>query len=127
MANSIHIIADFFNCPIDLLENGVDGEKILARTVNESGLSCILIRYHQFEPGGYTAAALLAESHMTIHTWPEHKSAQIDIFTCGSHEKAEKAYEVLRKILRPQKVSHKFLLRSLDKIEEKKPADFQAC
>jgi S-adenosylmethionine decarboxylase len=126
MANSIHIIADFFNCPIDLLNNGVDGEKVLARTVKESGLSCILIRYHQFEPAGYTAAALLAESHMTIHTWPEHNSAQIDIFTCGSHERAEKAYEVLKRILEPQKISQKILLRSLDKIEEKMPADLEA-
>ena len=38
---------------------------------------------HQFEPQGVTALALLAESHMSIHTWPENGYAAIDVFTCG--------------------------------------------
>jgi S-adenosylmethionine decarboxylase len=121
--DSIHIIADFCVCPVELLENGQKGEEIIWQTVKESGLSCILVRYHQFTPGGYTAAALLAESHLTIHTWPEHKSAQVDIFTCGSHAKAKHAYRILKRIMSPEKISEKLFIRSLDKIEEKKISD----
>ncbi len=116
MPNSIHIIADFSGCDINLLEAGSRGEEILAKTVSESGLTCILIRYHQFEPSGYTAAALLTESHITLHTWPEFKSVQIDIFTCGSHEKARSAYETLKKIFAPEKVAEQVLLRKLTEI-----------
>lgn len=114
--NSIHIIADFCNCPIELLESGVTGEKILERAVQESKLNSILIRHHQFTPSGYTAAALLTESHITLHTWPEHLSVQIDIFTCGNHDKAKKAYAVLKEIFKPEKLSEKILFRRLDEI-----------
>ena len=118
--NSIHIIADFQGCSKEHLVHAPEGEKILQQTVDESGLNCILIRYHQFEPQGYTAAALLIESHITMHTWPEHNSVQIDIFTCGSHGKALKAYEILKAILKPSDISDKILYRSLNKIIEEK-------
>jgi len=114
--NSIHIIADFSGCISDLLETSIKGEEILARAVAESGLSCILIRHHQFEPIGYTAAALLAESHITLHTWPEFNSVQIDIFTCGSHEKARLAYETLKRIFAPEKIAEQILFRKLTHI-----------
>lgn len=118
MPDSIHIIADFCDCPIELLETGVTGERLLAETVAESGLNCVLIRHHQFTPCGYTAAALLTESHITLHSWPEHFSVQIDIFTCGSHAKARKAYEVLKRLFSPGKVSEKILCRRLEEIIE---------
>ncbi|GAB4280316.1 MAG: adenosylmethionine decarboxylase [Candidatus Rifleibacteriota bacterium] len=114
--NSIHIIADFCNCPVNLLESGKVGEEILKRTVKESSLNSIFIRYHQFSPAGYTAAALLTESHITLHSWPEHKSVQVDIFTCGNHNKAKKAYEILKGIFLPGSFSEKILYRQLDKI-----------
>jgi S-adenosylmethionine decarboxylase len=38
---------------------------------------------HKFEPGGYTYIALLSTSHFSIHTWPEHSCAALDMFTCG--------------------------------------------
>jgi S-adenosylmethionine decarboxylase len=43
---------------------------------------------HQFEPQGLTGIVLLAESHLSIHTWPERGEAAIDIFTCGSRDSA---------------------------------------
>lgn len=118
MPDSIHIIADFCECPIELLESGITGEEILTRTVKESELNCVLIRFHQFAPSGYTAAALLTESHITLHTWPEHKSVQVDIFTCGSHEKARKGYEILKRLFKPGKISEKILCRRLEEIVE---------
>jgi len=116
MPEAIHIIADFAGCPSELLENSVKGEEVLTRTVKESELSCILIRSHQFSPSGYTAAALLEESHITLHTWPEHRSVQIDIFTCGSHERARKAYSTLKALFRPQNIAERILHRSLNQI-----------
>jgi len=116
MPEAIHIIADFAGCPAELLESGTKGEEVLAKTVKESELSCILIRSHQFSPSGYTAAALLEESHITLHTWPEHRSVQIDIFTCGSHDRARKAYSSLKATFKPQHIAERILHRSLNQI-----------
>ena len=116
MPDSIHIIADFAGCPCEMLERGARGEEILATAVKESQLSCILIRSHQFSPSGYTAAALLEESHITLHTWPEHLSVQIDIFTCGSHERARNAYNVLKRLFAPEHIAERILHRSLNQI-----------
>jgi S-adenosylmethionine decarboxylase len=119
MPNSIHILADFSGCQNNLLTSCLDGEKILLKAINDSGLSSILIKSHQFSPEGYTAAALLTESHISLHTWPEFKSVQIDIFTCGEHEKAEKAYQSLKKSFKPTNISEKILFRNLADIKER--------
>lgn len=116
MPDSIHIIADFSECPLEKLESGLTGEAVLAETVGKSGLNCILIKSHQFDPTGYTAAALLTESHITLHTWPEFLSVQIDIFTCGNHDKARKAYDVLKQLFAPRQISERILHRSLQQI-----------
>lgn len=116
--DSIHIIADFSGCRPELLERSHIGETILQQAIETSGLSCVLIRSHQFEPSGYTAAALLTESHITLHTWPEHLAVQIDIFTCGSHDKARKAYEKLKNEFNPGKIAEKILFRRLDSLAE---------
>ena len=114
--NSIHIIADFSGCKLELLKEGKSGKAVLAQAVKFSALNCVLIRYHQFDPCGYTAAALLTESHITLHTWPEHNSVQIDIFTCGSHEKAKLAYQKLKDLFCPQHVAEQILFRNLKTI-----------
>lgn len=52
---------------------------------------------HKFpRPGGYTYMALLSTSHFSIHTWPEHSSAAIDLFTCGDIE----AEEIMRYVIK---------------------------
>lgn len=53
--------------------------------------SLINIDCHKFHPQGLTAVAVLAESHVSIHTWPETNFAAIDFFTCGKHTKPDKA------------------------------------
>ncbi len=116
--DAIHIIADFSGCRPELLERSHSGEMILHRAIETSGLSCVLIRSHQFEPSGYTAAALLTESHITLHTWPEHQAVQIDIFTCGSHDKARKAYKKLKDEFSPDHVAEKILFRRLSSLAE---------
>ena len=116
--DSIHIIADFSDCRPEKLERSHTGEIILQQAIETSGLSCVLIRSHQFEPSGYTAAALLTESHITLHTWPEHLAVQIDIFTCGSHDKARKAYEKLKDEFNPGQIAEKILFRRLDSLAE---------
>ena len=91
---------------------------------DESFLRCILnnaaklanatvlnLMSNKFEPQGVTAIALLAESHLSIHTWPEARYSAVDIFTCGQNMKPEISCEYLIQSLMAQE----HLLRIIDR------------
>lgn len=80
-----HILFTLKGCPYDLLndESHIRNTLINAAKLCESTL--LDISSHKFLPHGVTAIALLAESHISIHTWPENGMAVCDVFTCGGH------------------------------------------
>ena len=71
------------------------GESIVKSAVKEVGLTNLGSRFHQFQPHGVTGFTLLAQSHISFHTWPEFGYAAVDVFTCGTTVRPEKAAEVL--------------------------------
>ena len=90
-----HLLFDLIDCPPDLLDDE-DFVRLSAwNAAKESKSELINISCHKFEPQGVTALAMLAESHLSIHTWPETGVAKCDIFTCGTKSKPEKAVEYL--------------------------------
>ncbi len=79
-------------------------ETALRRSVRATGATLIDIELHRFSPqGGVSAVAILAESHMSIHTWPETGFAAVDIFLCGRCD-AYQAIPVLREAFAPDSV-----------------------
>ena len=66
---------------------------------------------HQFQPQGVTGLALLAESHISIHTWPESGYAAVDVFTCGDHTMPEQACAILCSELQAKRHALKSFLR----------------
>lgn len=85
-------------------------ETALRRAVGETGAALLDIELHRFSPqGGVTAVALLAESHMSIHTWPETGFAAVDVFLCGRRD-PYRAIPALKEAFTPdrlQVVEHK--------------------
>lgn len=76
-------------------------EAALTRCVEVSGATLLNLHLHHFmENGGISGVAVLAESHISIHTWPERNYAALDIFMCGAAEPA-KAIPVLRAAFQP--------------------------
>lgn len=72
--------------------------------VTAAGATLLHIHLHHFTPnGGVSGVAVLAESHISIHTWPEYGYAALDVFMCGA-AKPHKAIDVLRKAFQPGKV-----------------------
>jgi len=66
---------------------------------------------HAFSPHGATGILLLAESHVSIHTWPEHRYAAVDVFTCGQWNSPRASVESIQKALKAGKVEVKSLRR----------------
>lgn len=78
-----HIICDFSHCSRDLLYEPERARLVFSRAVRESGLTVLDETYHAFAPHGFSCLLLLAESHASLHAWPEHGYIAIDLFTCN--------------------------------------------
>jgi S-adenosylmethionine decarboxylase len=70
-------------------------EEILVTAAKEANATVIESRFHKFSPFGISGVVVIAESHLTIHTWPEYGYAAVDIFTCGEVLKPETAANYL--------------------------------
>ncbi|MBD3398047.1 adenosylmethionine decarboxylase [Candidatus Micrarchaeota archaeon] len=112
MTMGTHLLVNMHGCPPGLLERAETVSIILNEVVAETKLTKLGENHHQFEPYGVTSVILLAESHISIHTWPEQEgSAAVDIFTCGDPKNADRAFEALKRKFRPTKVSTQKVVR----------------
>jgi S-adenosylmethionine decarboxylase len=78
-----HVIAELFNCDELHINNLKKVEEVMMAAAELSKATIIKPFFHKFSPYGISGVIIIAESHFTIHTWPEHGYAAVDIFTCG--------------------------------------------
>jgi len=105
-----HLLADLHGC------SGLDDAELIERMLRDAaqaaGATLLDIRLHRFGPGqGVTGVALLAESHISIHSWPEHGYAALDIFMCGRSHDLEAALGVVTQALSPTSISRQVVAR----------------
>ena len=99
-----HILFDLEGCSSDLLDDARHVRNSLFHAAILSNSKILKIDFHQFTPQGVTGFALLADSHISIHTWPEKGVAKCDIFTCSDRAKPEKAVEYLGEALEAEQI-----------------------
>ena len=121
MTIGIHILAEFYGVDSALLERVEAVQQILESSVVEAKLAKLHSHYHQFSPFGVTGFVLLAESHISIHTWPERNYLALDVFTCGKQGKAERAYRCLLKKFCPTRVEKIVKVRGSEQAEKTSP------
>ena len=78
-----HILFDLWPRDADLLKRSEPVRSILRKAVVRSGVRIVHTRFHQFEPHGFTGFFLIAESHVSVHSWVEEGWMAVDILSCG--------------------------------------------
>jgi S-adenosylmethionine decarboxylase len=94
-----HILAEFYNCNSNILNNVELIDQFMTEAATECGATVVTKTFHMFNPYGVSGVVVISESHLAIHTWPEHGYAAVDLFTCGDSCDPLVAYEYLKEKL----------------------------
>ncbi len=78
-----HVIAELWGCDVERLNNLDQIEQIFVEAALKSGAEVREVAFHKFAPQGVSGVVIISESHLTIHSFPEHGYASIDVYTCG--------------------------------------------
>ena len=90
-----HLLVELQDCNRELLDDlGFIREAMIQAAV-DCGATVLGESFHRFSPQGVSGVVVIAESHLSIHTWPEHGYAAVDVFTCGTSVTPETAAETL--------------------------------
>jgi spermidine synthase len=98
-----HVLADISGSTSPLLNDGQGLEELLAHAAQSAGATVLSRHHHAFAPHGVTAVVVLAESHVSIHTWPEWGGATLDAYTCGPAD-SERLVDIIIEGLAPDNV-----------------------
>ena len=100
-----HILFDLRGC---LFKNLLDEEEFIHDSLVNAAIVAkspyLKVETHKFEPQGVTGFAMLRDSHISIHTWPEYDLAKCDIFCCGEKAKPKEAIEYLHRRFKSKEV-----------------------
>lgn len=100
VSGKMHLLYDLWVADVTVLERVEAWQEVLRDAAVAAGATILHERFHQFEPYGMTGFLLLAESHISVHTWPEEGYAAVDVFTCGRMN-AQHVIDHLRTHLQP--------------------------
>ncbi len=106
-----HWLIEFSNCNPSQLSEVKTIEAILLEAAHRIKATVLSSSFHQFAPVGVSGVIIIQESHLTIHTWPEHHYAAVDIFTCGKSIEPQAGVEYLQKALEAVDVKMKYVER----------------
>ena len=120
VAVGFQILADLYGVDSDIISKADSVYPIVEEAVRAGNLTKISSDYYQFQPMGASGVVLLAESHLSFHTWPEHGLVTLDIYTCGDPKAAEMAFDYIVDQLRPDTMDCKRLRRGTSVTEEVK-------
>ena len=90
-----HLLIELQDCDKEVLNDLSFLRDAMVEAAIDCGATVLGESFHHFNPQGVSGVVVIAESHLSIHTWPEYEYAAVDIFTCGTSVEPEKAVEVL--------------------------------
>ena len=90
-----HLLVELRDCDPEILKDLSRVKEAMVSAAKEAKAPIIDVSFHEFNPFGISGMVVIAESHLSIHTWPEYGYAAVDIFTCGDVIKPEVAAHYL--------------------------------
>ena len=90
-----HMLLELYECNSEVLNSLQAVKNALVEAAQRAQATIVDVVFHEFSPFGISGVVVIAESHLTIHTWPEHRYAAIDIFSCGDTLKPADAAQFL--------------------------------
>jgi S-adenosylmethionine decarboxylase len=90
-----HLLVELYECDKEALNDLDLLRDIMIKAAIHCGAVVLGESFHRFSPQGISGVVVIAESHLSIHTWPEFGYAAVDVFTCGTSVDPEKAAELL--------------------------------
>jgi S-adenosylmethionine decarboxylase len=106
-----HLLVELHGCHPDSLKKVDVVKDILVGAARACGATIVDVTFHEFNPFGVSGVVVIAESHLSIHTWPEYRYAAVDIFTCG---------EVIRPELAVTYIASRFRCKAPSVVEMKR-------
>jgi S-adenosylmethionine decarboxylase len=112
MSNGIHLIVDVFDIKnVELLKTLDNIFQLANAIILKGGLNVIKQVNHQFQPCGYTALYLLAESHMSFHTYPEKKCLSFDLYCCNPDLNIRDVLHLIYNFFDEPRIQHSLIYR----------------
>ncbi|MGE4284683.1 MAG: adenosylmethionine decarboxylase [Clostridia bacterium] len=110
---SRHCIMELWECNNEFLDNRELVERVMVEAALEAGAEVREVAFHKFAPQGVSGVVVISESHLAIHTFPEHGYASIDVFTCGERIDPQVAAQLIAKKLGSKKIYEANLERGM--------------
>ena len=101
---SRHCIMELWDCNQEFLDNRELVERLMVEAALEAGAEVREVAFHKFAPQGVSGVVVISESHLAIHTFPEHGYASIDVFTCGESIDPQVAAKLIAKKLGSKRI-----------------------
>lgn len=112
-----HVVVDLYGCPGALLDDIELMRKLFYQAITAAKMHLRDLSMVKFEPIGLTACAVLSESHLSVHTYPELGYCALDVFTCGEEGDPLEAVKVITERLKPLRQRTTYLVRG-DELKE---------
>jgi S-adenosylmethionine decarboxylase len=110
-----HIVCELSGCHPALLSDITGIAAMMNAAATAAGATIMESAFHRFEPQGVSGTVILAESHLSIHTWPEMGYAAMDFYTCGEHTDPWLACDYAARTLAAKSVLATELKRGIEK------------
>jgi len=111
------ILVEFYDCDSDKINDVSFVESAFLEATRKSKATIISHNFHKFSPHGISGVVVIAESHVTIHSWPEYNYAAVDIFTCGDTIDPWVIQEYLKEAFESKNISSMEMKRGLFKVQ----------
>jgi S-adenosylmethionine decarboxylase len=97
------VVLDLYECETGHLDDMAWVKKTLVEAARAAGATVVETVFHKFAPCGISGVVVIAESHLAIHIWPEHRYAAVDVFTCGENVQMDVATALLAREFRSKR------------------------